>query len=420
VIVYAGVDPVTGKDVRLTESTRDPSKVEEIRTRLLARVDLQRTAATMATLGYTLDEWLIVHEAKESTLDNYRLLIDAIIRPAVGEIPISKLGARTLEKLYAELRRCRARCDGRPFTEHRTDDAHECRVVVHRRKPGRPSAKAIAEHDCERAGCAVIECQPHICRPLSPSTVRQLHYIISAALEAAHRWDWIPSNPAATAKKPRQTPPQPKPPSPHEAAGIVASALKDDADWGTFIWLKMVTGARRGELLALRWSDVYLDEGLLEIRRNFTRRNGKAREADTKTHQIRRLSLDSETVGLLRAHLDRVTTKSSYLGLPVSPAAYVFSYDPDHSRPCNPDGVSHRYARMCARLGIESHLHTLRHYAATELLSAGVDLRTVAGRLGHGGGGTTTLRVYAAWVPESDRKAAEILARGIKSPRTSA
>jgi site-specific recombinase XerD len=55
---------------------------------------------------------------------------------------------------------------------------------------------------------------------------------------------------------------------------------------------------------------------------------------------------------------------------------------------------------MCADLGIDSHLHVLRRYSATELLTAGVDLRTVAGRLGHGGGGATTLRVYAARVQE--------------------
>ncbi|MFD2079112.1 Phage integrase family protein [Actinopolymorpha cephalotaxi] len=59
---------------------------------------------------------------------------------------------------------------------------------------------------------------------------------------------------------------------------------------------------------------------------------------------------------------------------------------------------------------IDSHLHALRHYSATELITAGVDIRTVAGRLGHGGGGTTTLRVYTAWVAESDRRAVEILA----------
>jgi site-specific recombinase XerD len=71
---------------------------------------------------------------------------------------------------------------------------------------------------------------------------------------------------------------------------------------------------------------------------------------------------------------------------------------------------------MCTALGIDSHLHALRHYSATELLTAGVDLRTVAGRLGHGGGGSTTLREYAAFVVESDRRAADILGSRLKRP----
>jgi integrase len=65
---------------------------------------------------------------------------------------------------------------------------------------------------------------------------------------------------------------------------------------------------------------------------------------------------------------------------------------------------------MAAALGIKTHLHALRHYNATELLRNGVDLTTVAGRLGHGGGGATTLRVYAAFVPESDKRAASVIA----------
>ena len=56
------------------------------------------------------------------------------------------------------------------------------------------------------------------------------------------------------------------------------------------------------------------------------------------------------------------------------------------------------------------HIHQLRHYSATELIAAGVDVRTAAGRLGHGGGGTTTLRVYSAWVAEADQRAATSLA----------
>lgn len=64
---------------------------------------------------------------------------------------------------------------------------------------------------------------------------------------------------------------------------------------------------------------------------------------------------------------------------------------------------------MCARLGWDMHLHQLRHYSATELIAAGVDVRTVAGRLGHGGGGTTTLKVYSAWRSEADQRAASSL-----------
>jgi len=66
--------------------------------------------------------------------------------------------------------------------------------------------------------------------------------------------------------------------------------------------------------------------------------------------------------------------------------AFLFSHQPLYDGPSDPSAVTHRYGRMCAQLGIESHLHALRHYSATELLTAGIDLRTLTGRLGHGGG----------------------------------
>ncbi|MGH8686044.1 MAG: GntR family transcriptional regulator, partial [Nitrosospira sp.] len=82
---------------------------------------------------------------------------------------------------------------------------------------------------------------------------------------------------------------------------------------------------------------------------------------------------------------------------------------PDGSRCHKPDSLTQRYGRLAKRLGIDTVLHNLRHYSATELIAAGVDARTVAGRLGHGGGGATTLRVYTAWVSESDQRAAATL-----------
>lgn len=185
---------------------------------------------------------------------------------------------------------------------------------------------------------------------------------------------------------------------------------------GALVWLVMVTGVRRAELLALCWSDVGLDAGVLNVRRNHLRVDGQTIEKDIKAHRMRRLALDAATVEILRELRARYDVAIRQLGLEPTDAAYLFSYEPTYDRPYDSDGVTHKYADMCARIRIDSHLHALRHYSATELLAAGVDLRAVAGRLGHGGGGATTLRVYAAWVPESDVRAANILGSRMKRP----
>ncbi len=61
------------------------------------------------------------------------------------------------------------------------------------------------------------------------------------------------------------------------------------------MWLTLTTGARRGELLALRWDDVDLIAGVLTIRRSLTERNGQTVTKDTKTHQMRRILLGTAT-----------------------------------------------------------------------------------------------------------------------------
>jgi integrase len=132
------------------------------------------------------------------------------------------------------------------------------------------------------------------------------------------------------------------------------------------------------------------------------------KEKDTKTHQMRRIALDTETIVLLREHKDRCRLRLAELGIELTDDMYVFSgvQAIDPRKPYSPHAISSRYKDMAERLGIDTHIHALRHYSATKLLTAGIDLRTIAGRLGHGGGGATTLRVYAAWVAASDRKAA--------------
>jgi integrase len=243
-----------------------------------------------------------------------------------------------------------------------------------------------------------------------------MHFAIQGTMTAAKRWGWITRNPAENAVKPRQPASEPDPPTAEQAAQIVEAAWAEDDSWGTLVWLVMVTGVRRAELLAMRWRRVDLAAGTMEVRRNWV----DGVEKDTKTHQMRRISLDPATIEVLREHHARYVADMTRLGLEVNAEAFLFSYQLERDRPANPSGVTHRYARMCAGLSIDSHLHALRHYSATELITAGVDIRTVAGRLGHAGGGATTLKVYAAWVHESDRRAADILGGRMKRPKRDA
>jgi integrase len=155
--VYAGPDPVTGKPVYLRETVRgtdDAARRTARRAlnRLVAEAEKTRRPSSTISLGHVIDEWLRVTEHEDSTRETYLGYIERTIKPALGSMSIAKLSVRHLETLYAELRRCRVRCDGKPFIEH----------------------KAHGEHDCVAA-----KCTPHVCRPMAASTVRQIHSIIS-------------------------------------------------------------------------------------------------------------------------------------------------------------------------------------------------------------------------------------------------
>jgi integrase len=400
--VYAGRDPITKRRLDLTELVpAGPSaakEAERVRTRLLNEVDERRNPRTRATVGQLIDRWFAVLKVEPTTRRGYEGKIRKHIRPLLGELPLTRLDVEALDSFYAELRRCGEHCDGRPYIAHRTPHPHRC--DEHKGAPCMP-ADPSGCHACRRV------CRPHVCRGLSDSTVRQVHWIVSGALDRAVVWKWISVNPAHHADKPALPHPEPEPPSAEQAAHLIERAWASEPDWGAFVWTKMTTGARRGEMCGLRWRHLELASVLMVIKRTvYVDDSGQLHEKDTKTHQQRRVVLDPETVEVLREHRHRAEQRAKSLGVKLRDDMYVFPGRPDGRQPMKPDTATQRYKRMAERLGIETTLKNLRHYSATELIHAGVDVRTVAGRLGHGGGGATTLRVYTAWSVEADQRAA--------------
>jgi len=261
-------------------------------------------------------------------------------------------------------------------------------------------------HDCRRAGC-----RPHVCHPMKASTIRGIHSILSGAFAAAQRWEWTDRNPTRSAKPPT-TIRRPIPAtSPDDVAEVIAEARERSAALGLYLWLVVVTGVRRGELCGLQIRDVDLDRGLIHIAFNYVVRGGQRVRKDTKTHQDRWLAIDPDTCTLIATYLDEIRVELATVGVELREDAYLFSNDSAHSGPWNPDWATHKVAEAAAAAGVKLDIKGGRHYTASQLLAGGFDLRNTAARLGHSGGGATTVRHYADPVPEVDRRAAAYLAR---------
>jgi integrase len=360
--VYAGRDAVTGRKISVERTVRgNKREASKALAAMVVEVDRRPTAsAGKGTVALLCREWLdqAAPSFSPKTVQTTRMYIEDPIIPVLGSLPVTKLTPADLDRFYRQL------------------------LEVGRSRG-----------------------------PYAPATIRRVHGIIRRALSQGVRWGWITHNPAVDASPPRVPMKELKPPNPDQVVQLFRLAQESDPELATFIMLAASSGARRGELIALRWNDIDLDRGRLLIERGIVLVHGDLIEQGTKTHQSRRISLDAGTVTALKAHQVRVTERARKAASAITSESFVFSHVVDGSSPWHPDSTTRAFRKICRQAGITGvRLHDLRHYVATRLLSAGVDVRTVAGRLGHRNA-STTLNVYSHFVPESDQEAANALGR---------
>lgn len=218
---------------------------------------------------------------------------------------------------------------------------------------------------------------------LSPATVRMIHFVLHRALRDAVRWGRCSYNPADQVDPPRL---------PRKEADVLelgeARAVLEKADGHPFemlFRLAILTGMRRGELLALRWRDVELEPGVIHVRGTLqpSPPGHPPLIAEPKSASSRRtLAIDADLVARLSSHREVWANLWDGNGAPPVPDDFVFVSST--GRPISPSSLMLSWSRLLRRCGIPHvPFHATRHTAATLMLGAGVSPRVASERLGH-------------------------------------
>jgi len=220
-------------------------------------------------------------------------------------------------------------------------------------------------------------------RPLSAKTVRNIAGVLSSAFSRAIKWGLLSANPVSASE----------PPVPKKRKGIGLTVAQKDmlieastGPWCIALFLEMAVGlgARRGEVLALRWADVV--DGRALIARSLTQTKDVLDFKGTKTDEPRVAKIPEETLPKLEVHRKRQDEFRLQLGPDYRNDLDLIFSNPEGS-PLKPNSISATVSALFKRLKIPKPkgvaLHLLRHTLASQMLDSGVPLSVVSQRLGH-------------------------------------
>lgn len=247
---------------------------------------------------------------------------------------------------------------------------------------------------------------------LSESTVRSAYTILRAVLDTAVRDGALARNPAAAVKRPRVTSTEAAFLTPVQVRTLLDAAK--GSRYAPVFELLVNTGCRRGEALALQWTDVDFDRSVMRIRGTLARVDGALTVTEPKTAKSKRsVHLSPTTERILRQvrtvqREDRLKAGSQWVQM-----GYVFTTET--GQPCDPRNALRALTTAAKTAGLPRvGLRTLRHSAATAMLTAGVPLKVVSDILGHASIAITG-DVYGHVSPDVSRDALTSLSLTLES-----
>jgi integrase len=357
-VASLGFDPGTGRARRKSFYGKTRTEVADKLSK--ARQDVKGglfVEPTKTALGEWLDRWLTGYkkgELRASTYEGYEMIINTHIKPALGNIPMAKLQANTLQNFYNE-------------------------KLANGRRDGKGG--------------------------LSTRQVRYFHAVIRQALQQAVKEGLLIRNVADATSPPVIKNKQMQPLAEAELLDFLETA-KDDRLFAAFV-LAATTGLRRGELLGLCWDCVDLERGVIAVQRQLLGlKSGLVLDDTTKSKSGRRsVTLTDDAIRELKSHRRRQAQERLLLGEAYQDSGMVFCKE--DGSPLDPREFTKRFQRYLTNAGLPKvRLHDLRHTHATLLLQRGIPAKLVQERLGHSSI-TMTLDLYSHVTPEMAKLAAE-------------
>ena len=355
-----GRDPVTGDRARRFVSVKGTRRdAERALTEALHKRDTGLDIGRgKLTVGKYLERWLsdyAVNSVSAATLVRYRGIVTNHLLPTIGRVQLSELRPAHIQRAYAEALAAGGRRD---------------------RRSGSLSARTVLQH----------------------------HHVLREALAHAVRWQLIARNPADAVAPPKPIRHEMRVLNREEAQALLA-ACAGDSLYG-LLHAALATGARLGELLALRWSDIDSTSGTLRITRSAQRlpKQGIVFHAPKTHRSIRPIALSPITLRVLKSH--RVAQSEQRLVAGNAWADHDLIFANALGQPLDGTAVTKRFQKIAGGAGLgHVRFHDLRHTAATLMLSAGTHPKVVSERLGHATI-NITLDTYSHVLPDLQHEAA--------------
>jgi integrase len=338
-------DPATGRLVRKSKTVRvsergNKRELEDEMAAFRAEVTKVAKVGPKTTLGRLLDEWLekLDPALAQNTVEVYRKRVEKQIRPALGDVRLDELTTHQIDTFYKKL----------------TDEG------------------------------------------LSPRSVQLVHSVLHSVLQQGVDWEWLTTNPAARAKRPKVVEVEKDAMTAEEVRAIYAACKELPVKLA--VALAAVTGMRRGEVCGLRWADIDAETGIATIERAWVSDDHGQHLTTTKSKKKRRIPLGTFGMQLLTAWEQH---QRAEWGEPFG--EWVVSYT-GHS-PMTARTLTSDFSAAAKKLGIKHTFHGLRGFHQNVLVTGGVDVVTAARRAGHTP--EVMLKFYAKGTEAQDIAAAE-------------